>query len=34
VPPDVTGRPAYTADVLERSALTGKLDGFGTTIFA
>jgi N-succinyldiaminopimelate aminotransferase len=30
----VAGRSAYTADVLERTALTSKLGGFGTTIFA
>ena len=34
VPPDLPGRSAYTADVLERTALTSKLGGFGTTIFA
>ena len=33
-PPDVPGRSAYTADVLQRTALTSKLGGFGTTIFA
>ena len=33
-PPDLPGRSAYTADVLERTALTSKLGGFGTTIFA
>ena len=30
----MSGRSAYTADVLERTALTSKLGGFGTTIFA
>jgi N-succinyldiaminopimelate aminotransferase len=34
VPPDVPGLAAYTLDVLERTVLTTKLGGFGTTIFA